>query len=77
MQGEIFQLLNFKNRTYDVIRMLQSNLPNFQKYKILMFTEKNAMIDLTEMLHFQIKKMKRQRVVMVIMEEGLAFRHIS
>lgn len=56
--------------------MLQSNLPNFQKYKILMFTEKNAMIDLTEMLHFQIK-MKRQRVVMVIMEEGLAFRHIS
>lgn len=38
MQEEMFQLLNFKSKAYDW--MLKSNLANFQKYQILIFTYK-------------------------------------
>lgn len=40
-----------------------NNLPNVPKYQILVFTCKNAMVDLIEMLHFEIKKVEKQNVV--------------
>lgn len=42
---------------------VKNNLPHVRKYQILIFTWKNAMTDLIEMLHFEIKKVKKQNVV--------------
>lgn len=72
MQEEMFQLLNFKSKAYDW--MLKSNLANFQKYQILIFTykcrnrfNKNASLSNEE---------SEETKCGLIMGKGFTFRHI-
>ena len=51
---------------------VKNNFPNFQKYQVLIFTCKNATIDLTETLHLEIKKVKKRNVVRVGVKASLS-----